>query len=112
MDVLVGAIMCRLERESGGANLYIASLCVLAPYRGKGIGSKLLLDALREASKDPNVGTAYLHMQAGNDEAKEMYKRHGFRHTHTIENFYSGRLDPPHADVFERDLADFRAQGS
>lgn len=39
-DVAVGGIAARCEKApGGGARAYIATLCVLAPYRGYGIGA-------------------------------------------------------------------------
>jgi len=100
-DVLVGAIMCRFESngEGKGASMYIASLGVLPRYRGRGIGTKLLSHALREAEKDSSIRSAYLHMQCDNEGAASFYQRHSFFKSHTVENYYA-RVDPPHADVW------------
>ncbi|KAE8725916.1 N-alpha-acetyltransferase 50 [Hibiscus syriacus] len=42
-DICVGSIACWMEKKEGGAIcVYIMTLGVLAPYRGLGIGTKLL----------------------------------------------------------------------
>ena len=66
-DMLVGGIACRYERPAGGAGatrLYIMSLGVLAPYRGRGVGQRLLVRALAEAQREGSAGEVYLHVQA------------------------------------------------
>ena len=66
-DMLVGGIACRYERPAGGAGatrLYIMSLGVLAPYRGRGVGQRLLVRALAEAQREGSAGDVYLHVQA------------------------------------------------
>ena len=66
-DMLVGGIACRYERPAGGAGatrLYIMSLGVLAPYRGRGVGQRLLVRALAEALREGSAADVYLHVQA------------------------------------------------
>lgn len=46
-----------------GARLYIMTLGVLAPYRGYGVGTKLLGRSLTAAARDPSIQEAYLHVQ-------------------------------------------------
>ena len=65
--MLVGGIACRYERPAGGAGatrLYIMSLGVLAPYRGRGVGQRLLVRALAEALREGSAADVYLHVQA------------------------------------------------
>lgn len=62
--MLIGGVACRYEKSPCGTVLYVATLGVLAPYRGRGVGQRLLLRALAEAQKDPAVGEAYCHVQA------------------------------------------------
>ncbi|KAF9278348.1 N-alpha-acetyltransferase 50 [Mortierella antarctica] len=92
-DVCVGGVCCRKETVAGSAtqNLYIATLGVLAPYRRLGLGSKLLnhiLEMATEASTTPKVSKIYLHVQVGNEEALEFYKKHGFEVAEKCENYY------------------------
>jgi len=105
-DMLVGGIASRYERPAGGAagggatRLYIMSLGVLAPYRGRGVGQRLLVRALAEAQREGSAQEVYLHVQArcesgaaglgrgalrraaaaqvNNDDAIAFYKKFGF----------------------------------
>ncbi|KAE8726258.1 N-alpha-acetyltransferase 50-like isoform 2 [Hibiscus syriacus] len=67
--ICVGSIACRLEKkESGVVRVYIMTLGVLAPYRGLGMGTKLLNHVLDLCSKQ-NIQEIYLHVQTNNDDA-------------------------------------------
>eukprot|EP00887_Chlorella_sp_A99_P002906 scaffold6.g2906.t1 len=101
-DALVGALACRLERTPQGITMYILTLGVLAPYRGRGVGSALLARSLAlTAEALPEVVEAYLH--TSNAEAIRFYQRFGFEVGETIEGYYR-RLDPPDAVVLRRRL--------
>ena len=52
-----------MSQSSGKSKVYIATLGVLAPYRGYGIGTKLLQRSLAGAAKDSSIEEAYLHVQ-------------------------------------------------
>ena len=86
-----------------GARLYIGSVCVLAPYRNRGIGGKLIAKCLAaaEAWGDENIKDAYLHVQTSNEEAVKFYEKYGFVKQRVIENYYK-RIDPPHAVLMVR----------
>ncbi|CAH1451951.1 uncharacterized protein LOC111883135 [Lactuca sativa] len=93
-DICVGSIACRLEKkESGAVRVYIMTLGVLAPYRGLGIGTKLLNHVL-ELSQKQNIGEIYLHVQTNNEDAISFYKKFGFEITETIKNYYTN-ITPP-----------------
>ncbi|MED6205352.1 hypothetical protein PIB30_016729 [Stylosanthes scabra] len=101
-DICVGAIACRLEKkESGGQiRVYIMTLGVLAPYRGLGIGTKLLNHVLDLCSKQ-NIAEVYLHVQTNNEDAINFYKKFGFEITETIQNYYTN-ITPPDCYVLTR----------
>ncbi|KAF5185201.1 N-alpha-acetyltransferase [Thalictrum thalictroides] len=100
-DICVGAIACRLEKKEGGSvRVYIMTLGVLAPYRGLGIGTKLLNHVLDFSSKQ-NISEIYLHVQTNNDEAIDFYKKFGFEITETIQNYYAN-ITPPDCHVLTK----------
>ncbi len=117
--MIVGAICCRLEEEKPqppppeGAEaqqqdngmeskrrkqkLYIMTLGVLAAYRGRGIGTKLLESVLEAARGPPHASTLdeiYLHVQTSNEDAIHFYAKFGFVTKELIKNYYK-RIDPP-----------------
>ncbi|KAM0024477.1 putative transferase transcription regulator GNAT family [Helianthus debilis subsp. tardiflorus] len=93
-DICVGSIACRLEKKEDGAiRVYIMTLGVLAPYRGLGIGTKLLNHVIDLSSKE-NIGEIYLHVKTNNEDAINFYKKFGFEITETIKNYYA-RITPP-----------------
>lgn len=93
-DICVGAVACRLEKKEGGLlRVYIMTLGVLAPYRGLGLGTKLLTHVIDLCSKQ-NVSEIYLHVQTNNDDAIHFYKKFGFEITETIQNYYTN-ISPP-----------------
>ncbi|CAN0877644.1 N-alpha-acetyltransferase 50 [Linum grandiflorum] len=101
-DICVGAIACRLEKKEGGAVcVYIMTLGVLAPYRGLGIGTKLLNHVLDLCQKQNNVPEIYLHVQTNNEDAINFYKKFGFEITDTIQNYYTN-ITPPDCYVVKK----------
>ncbi|XP_057521409.1 uncharacterized protein LOC130801556 [Amaranthus tricolor] len=103
-DICVGAIACRLEkRDDGAVRVYIMTLGVLAPYRGLGVGTKLLNHVLELSSKQ-NISEIYLHVQTNNDEAINFYKKFGFEITDTIQNYYTN-ISPPDCYVVTKHLS-------
>ncbi|KAL2897752.1 N-alpha-acetyltransferase 50 [Bienertia sinuspersici] len=103
-DICVGAIACRLEkRESGAVRVYIMTLGVLAPYRGLGVGTKLLNHVLELCSKQ-SISEIYLHVQTNNEEAINFYKKFGFEITDTIQNYYTN-ITPPDCYVVTKYLS-------
>nr|XP_043608859.1 N-alpha-acetyltransferase 50 [Erigeron canadensis] len=103
-DICVGSIACRIERKEGGAvRAYIMTLGVLAPYRGLGIGTKLLNHVIDLSSKQ-NIGEIYLHVQTNNEDAISFYKKFGFEITETIQNYYT-HITPPDCFVVTKYIA-------
>jgi len=87
----------------GYKKLYIMTINVLAPYRRRGIGQKLLDYVLDIASKDATIIESYLHVQTSNDDAKQFYMRNGFEDMGIVENYYK-RIEPPHAFCLKKIL--------
>ncbi|CAM9672578.1 unnamed protein product, partial [Scytosiphon promiscuus] len=109
-DVVVGAVCCRIEpAESAGGHdsLYIMTLGVLATWRRRKIGTKLLRRVLDSLPRYPSVEQVYLHVQTNNGEAVGFYEKHGFKVEETIANYYK-RIDHPDCFVLKKR---FRREG-
>jgi len=80
---IVGFVLT--ERSSEFA--HIITLDVLEPYRRQSVGSRLLEAAEREASAG-GAAIMYLETATTNKAAIALWKKHGYRETGTIENYY------------------------
>lgn len=66
----------QMEDETGPGEFYLDSMAVEEAYRGRGIASRLLLDAVRKAQV---LGLrAGLLVDQGNPSAERLYRRVGF----------------------------------
>lgn len=97
-ESLVGALVCRAEDN----RVYILTLAVVATYRELGIGTKLL-ELGTGAAKENSSKFIYAHVQQGNTDALNLYRKFGFSEKETVRNYYR-RLKPPHAIVVEKRL--------
>jgi ribosomal-protein-alanine N-acetyltransferase len=91
---VAGYIMCRIEyglsmtKRFGLAKKgHIISVAVLAEYRNKGIGTKLIHDAL-EVVRNESGKECYLEVRITNTGAIELYERLGFKVTSTMHGYY------------------------
>ena len=101
-DVPVGNICCRRELPDGPKwKLYIMTICVLAPYRRLGVGSRLLELILKEAAGQADLAEIFLHMQVNNADAIAFYEKFGFVAGEEVQDYYK-RIDPPHAVVLRK----------
>ena len=57
-----------------------------------------------KASKDPALSEVYLHVQLGNDEAKQFYLSNGFEDAGIIKDYYK-RIDPPDCYILKKKFA-------
>ena len=87
--------------------VYITVLAVLAPYRGRGIGSALLSALLKGFDARPIPLPVTLHVQdydgvgITENNLVVFYKKFGFHFTNKVENYYR-RLECTHALVLLR----------
>lgn len=78
-DRLVGALTC--EHENRKKVLHIAHLIGMMvddAYRGRGIGKRLLQQALALLRREPRLETVTLSVTAGNQSAIAVYRGAGF----------------------------------
>ena len=73
------------ERSSEFA--HVITLDVLDPFRRQSVGSSLLSAAEREASAR-GAAIMYLETATTNKAAIALWKKHGYRESGTIENYY------------------------
>lgn len=70
-----------------GELTHIITLDVLEPFRRQSVGSLLLQAAEREAASR-GAACMYLETATTNKAAIALWKKHGYRETATIENYY------------------------
>ncbi|KAG4442064.1 hypothetical protein IFR05_002458 [Cadophora sp. M221] len=116
---VVGGVICRvdpsLSPESTPQNpsytpdthdIYIQSLCLLSPYRGKGLVAAVLNEVVDAAvSQDElRIESLYAHVWTQNEEALEWYAARGFKREEPVLRGYYRRLNPDTAYIFRRRL--------
>ncbi|GMI94729.1 N-terminal acetyltransferase 50 [Hibiscus trionum] len=108
-DICVGAIASSVEKKEDGANrMYIMSVGVLPPYRGLGIGGKLLKHVLDLCLKQ-HIPEIYLHVMTNNEEAIKFYTKFGFEITETLKHNHVN-LDHPHVFALTKFIAPSQAK--
>jgi ribosomal protein S18 acetylase RimI-like enzyme len=81
--VLAGFILT----ESTGELAHIITLDVLEEFRRQSVGSMLLQAAEQEAASH-GAACMYLETATTNKAAIALWKKHGYRETGTVENYY------------------------
>ncbi len=96
-DEIVGYIMCRMETgfsELGKWNItkkgHVVSIAVLPEYRKRGIGTSLILQAMKEM-RNYGMRECYLEVRVSNQIAKNLYRKIGFKEVKTIQGYYRDR---------------------
>src|SRR5271169_410669 len=91
---VVGYIMCRIEyglsmtKRFGLAKKgHIISVAVLEEFRGQGIGSALIKEALEEVRKSSGK-ECYLEVRTTHKGATELYEKLGFKISSTLHGYY------------------------
>jgi ribosomal-protein-alanine N-acetyltransferase len=82
-----GAVAGFILTERGGELGHVITLDVLADYRRQSVGSLLLEAAEREASSH-GAALMYLETATTNKAAIALWRKHGYRESGTIENYY------------------------
>jgi ribosomal protein S18 acetylase RimI-like enzyme len=111
---VVGGVVCRVEPAvdvtSAGQisqTMYIQSLCLLSPYRSKGLVNAALESIVATALSSPRhaVKTVSAHVWTENEEGIQWYENRGFkREPHPIKGYYI-KLRPDSAWLVQRSVA-------
>ena len=83
----LGEIAGFVVTERGDEFAHIITLDVLEQYRRRSVGSSLLEAAEQEAASQ-GAALMYLETATTNKAAIALWKKHGYRETATIENYY------------------------
>ncbi|EGF98575.1 uncharacterized protein MELLADRAFT_40782, partial [Melampsora larici-populina 98AG31] len=107
-DLPVGAVCCGMDlpqSQQRESYVYIMTLGVLAPYRRRGLATKLLDHVIQEALKMhlPKLTSVYVHVQFGNDDAKTFYERHGFVVEGEVKDYYR-KIEPRDAWILVKQI--------
>jgi ribosomal protein S18 acetylase RimI-like enzyme len=73
--------------ERGGEFAHVITLDVLETFRRRSIGT-LLLEAAEQEAASCGAALMYLETATTNKAAIALWKKHGYRETGTIENYY------------------------
>lgn len=117
---VVGGIVCRIDPSlgpgssagtpqviEGSYDIYLQSLVLLSPYRGKGLAAAALTNVIEAATQqdDIRIRGLYAHVWTQNLEALEWYSARGFQKDEAVVNGYYKRLMPDTAWILRRNLA-------
>lgn len=82
---------------------HVVSIAVREAYRRRGIASKLVLEAMRNAREEYNVVECFLEVRVGNESAIGLYESLGF---HKVKRSFRYYMDGEDAWVMAIDLKD------
>jgi len=108
--VVVGYIMCRVERGFSYTNRgrwvkkgHIVSIAVVPEARGRGIGTDLMIHAMRALKENYGVDEYYLEVRVSNVIAIHLYEKLGFKRIKVLKGYY---LDGEDAYLMARSAKD------
>ncbi len=92
---IVGYIMTRVDRGLGYLQWrpfkklgHIVSIAVLPEYRRRGIGTALMVEAMRRLKEIYGASEAYLEVRVSNDAAIRLYEKLGFKKVRRLRKYY------------------------
>lgn len=106
---VIGAIRCRIlpdpstQASPKDKILYISTLGVLSPYRSYGVATALFSVLVERGIRQHGVNAVGAHVWEHSHEAREWYRKRGFRETHLEQGYYR-RLTPQGAYVLRREI--------
>jgi ribosomal protein S18 acetylase RimI-like enzyme len=84
---MAGFAIVEWTEQPGGAEAYLQTIEVVRDRRGQGVGGELLRRVEGSAS-DADAGVLWLHVEAGNSGAIQMYEASGYLFEGGEENYY------------------------
>ncbi|KAF7683295.1 N-terminal acetyltransferase A complex catalytic subunit ard1 [Astathelohania contejeani] len=93
---IVGYVLCKLEINEKIYEGNITSICINSEYKGQGIGTRLMKEALQEMKyvSGQDDLTVYLNVRVTNTPAIEFYKKKfKFEIVKLIEKYYFNKED-------------------
>jgi ribosomal protein S18 acetylase RimI-like enzyme len=81
----IGEITTEFQITGGFPVLYISSVSVLKPYRGCGVGGKLIGSVMSASSAACGF---FLHVSVTNDAARSLYEKMGFEVVARVPAYY------------------------
>ena len=90
-----GYVMCRIER--GFSKLrslkparlcHVVSIAVREPYRRRGIGNELMIQAMRQGHDEYSATECYLEVRVSNEPAIKLYEGLGFKKAKRNSHYY------------------------
>lgn len=106
---VIGAIRCRIlpdpstQATPKDKILYISTLGVLSPYRSYGVATALLSVLIERGIRQYGVNAVGAHVWEHSQDAREWYRKRGFRETHLEQGYYR-RLTPQGAYVLRKEI--------
>jgi len=91
---VIGYIMCRVEtgklytRPGVGRQGHIISIAVVPEMRRKGVGTRLMLEAMKALRDYYSVDEYYLEVRVSNVPAINLYRKLGFEPIKVIKGYY------------------------
>lgn len=95
-DEIVGYIMCRVERGFSSFGFlrglarkgHIISVAVLPEWRGRGLGSSLVLQVLELMRNSYGCSECFLEVRVSSESAVHLYERLGFVRVRRNSSYY------------------------
>ena len=89
---MAGFAIVEWSRAEGETQAYIQTLEVDPEQRRKGLGAELLR-RLETSARAAGAALIWLHVDAQNSSAIQLYEAHGYEHQGREENYYAGKRD-------------------
>ncbi len=105
---VVGYVMTRIDRGLGYIRWrpfkklgHIVSIAVLPEFRRRGIGTALMIEAMKRLKEVYGASEAYLEVRVSNEAAIRLYEKLGFKKIRVLRRYY---LDGEDAWLMAREL--------